>query len=88
MATRLLFKVVHKGEQEGAGTKGTIGTVKLAPIYPGNLPAEDPMKAEIEKFYAYTPAGQIEFAPINEAALSQFSIGDRFYVTLEKAEAA
>lgn len=84
MATRLLFEVAHKGEQKSWDkNQKKMGNVKLAPIYPGNLAEDDPMRAEIESFFAATPGGEISFATINERALAEFEIGRRFYVTLE-----
>lgn len=82
---KLLFRVHFKGEQTGYGKNKKVGTVKLGPVYPQEGTDDS---AEVKTFYEATPSGGLEFGTINEAALAQFNVGDDFYITLERKEAA
>lgn len=88
MKVRLRFRCNHKGEQMGytpgnSAKMQKVGQVKLAPTTVGD---DDPDAKEIKEFYNYTPAGQIEFATINQAALAEFEVGQDYYITLERVE--
>lgn len=51
---------------------GVGGTVKLSPVIGGS--------EENEKFYKYTPSGQLVLSTINQQALDQFEVGKEYYV--------
>lgn len=42
---------------------------------------------ENDRFFKYTPGGQVSLATINEAALAQFEVGKEYYVDFTPAEA-
>lgn len=80
---RLLFSCTEKTVRKGYGTTAEpLGGVKLGPIYPHHVSDDDSLKAEISAFYAYTPAGAIEFSTINEVALAQFEPGEAYEVVI------
>lgn len=54
------------------------GTVSLRPVTDGSQ--------ENEKFYQYTPGGQLELATLNHDALKQFEVGKEFYVDVKPAD--
>lgn len=79
MAVRCKMKV-ESIELAVGGESGRGGTVRLYPVINGSV--------ENEQFYKYTPGGSLVLSTINEAAISQFSLGQEFYVDLTPAEPA
>lgn len=65
------FKVVEKTITE-QGEK-----IKLQPVTSGS--------PENERFYKWTPYGEIVLGTVNPDAASQFEVGKDYYVTFDKA---
>lgn len=82
MSVRLLFRVMEKKEILNNVTGGAekMGQVTLRPVYPAK---DAPNYEEQASFYKWTPAGQIEFATINESALASLELGKSYYVTIQ-----
>lgn len=70
---RAKFKVHSVTESEGG-----LKTATLHPVVGGS--------PENEKFFKYTPGGQINLGTINPAAAEQFVPGRQFYVDFTAAE--
>lgn len=73
MKVRCKFKCVSKTEIEGNGT-----SVTLEPVSSGS--------EENEKFFKYTPSGDINLGILNPAAAEQFEPGKQYYVEFSPAE--
>lgn len=71
---RAKFKVQSVTESEGG-----LKTANLAPVTSGS--------PENEKFFKWTPGGQIQLGTINPAAAEQFTPGRQFYVDLTPPDA-
>ena len=59
-----------RGDEEGV-------TVSLRPVSCGS--------EENEKFYKYTPGGQLLLSTINAAAMEQFEVGKEYFVDISPA---
>lgn len=75
MTVRAKFTVQYV-EDNGEGLK----TIHMAPVYGGEEGNEN------NEYWKYTPAGLIQLSTINEAASSQFTQGQEFYVDFTAAE--
>lgn len=53
-------------------------SVTLRPVVTGSK--------ENEQFFAATPWGELKMGTVNQAAASQFAVGDEFYIDLTKAD--
>lgn len=71
MSVRAKFKV------DSVTTNEHGGSIKLLPVTHGS--------EENEKFFKWTPYGQIEIGTVNEDALKQFKPGTEFYVDFSPA---
>lgn len=72
MSVRAKFKVVSITEQEGG-----LRSVTLQPVVGGS--------PENEKFFKYTPSGQIQIGVMNPDAAQHFVPGKVFYVDFTEA---
>lgn len=72
MSIRAKFKVISVTEQEGG-----LKTVELQPVTSGS--------PENDRFFKWTPFGQIKMGTVNTDAAVQFVPGDMFYVDFTKA---
>lgn len=70
---RAKFKVQSVTESEGG-----LKTANLSPVTSGS--------PENEKFFKWTPGGQIQLGTINPEAAAQFVPGRQFYVDFTAAE--
>ncbi len=72
MTVRAKFKVQSITESEGG-----LKTVNLSPVTSGS--------PENEKFFKWTPGGQIQLGTINPEAAAEFKVGRPFYVDFTDA---
>jgi hypothetical protein len=72
---RAKFKVQSVTESEGG-----LKSVNLSPVVGGS--------PENEKFFKWTPGGQIQLGTINPDAAAQFTPGRQFYVDFTAADVA
>jgi hypothetical protein len=71
MSVRAKFKVTRKDIQEHGET------ITLKPVVGGS--------PENEKFFKYTPSGEMLIGTINPDAASQFEVGKEYYIDFTKA---
>lgn len=64
-------------ESVSPASDGVGGNVQLSPVIGGS--------AENDKFYKYTPGGQLTLSTINEEAIKQFEMGKEYYVDISPA---
>lgn len=69
---RAKFKCTEKNENEGGFS------LTFYPVTSGS--------AENERFYHYTPAGQVQLSTINAEAAAGFAVGAEYYVDFTPAE--
>jgi hypothetical protein len=73
MSVRAKFKVTSITESEGS-----LKSIRLQPVVGGS--------PENEKFFKYTPGGQIELGTVNSAAAEQFIVGKLYYIDFTAAD--
>lgn len=74
MTVRAKFMVQSVTESVGG-----LKTANLSPVTSGS--------PENEKFFKWTPGGQIQLGTINPDAAAEFVLGQQFYVDFTKADA-